>query len=131
MRITYILSILLVGMPLIFTACASTESTTISTPTQYTPKYSADQVIDVVKAQYPSCFKRERTGTDANGMFQYNTVDTPTLISVQFIGGSKGAWKFTVTCPSGYYLVHASSGAISLTGYFWESDGGLYNKFIP
>jgi hypothetical protein len=129
MRITSIFCILTIWIPLILTACSSTEST-ISTPTQYN-KYSADQVIDVVKAQYPACFKRERTGTDAGGMFQYTTLDTPSQISVQFIGGSKGAWKVTITCPHSYRLGAPSSQVISLTCYFWEIDGGLHQGYIP
>ena len=119
----------LIIIGLIFTiGCGEPE---VQTPKQYVPKYSADQVISVVKAQYPICFKRERTGTDASGMFQYATLDTPSQISVQFIGGSKGAWKVTIASPYSYSLGSLNSGIASQTGYFWESDGALHQGYIP
>lgn len=109
-------------------SCGESE---VQSPEQYVPKYSADQVIKVVKAQYPACFKQERTGTDADGMFLYRTVETPTQISVQFIGGSKGTWKVTIICPYSYRLGAPSSQVTSLTSYFWESDGALHRGYIP
>ena len=129
-RITLpLISVSLLVISLIFAiGCGEPE---VQTPKEYVPKYSADQVIAVVKAQYPACFKRERTGTDASGMFQYTTLDTPPQISVQFVGGSKGAWKVIITCPYGYRLASLTSQVTSLTAYFWESDGALHQGYIP
>ena len=100
------------------------------TPRQYVPKYTADQVIAVVKAQYPACFKREGTGMDASGMFQYRTVDTATQISVQFVGGTSHAWKATITCPQGYTM-QIGTNITGLVVYFWETDGSLRQGYVP
>jgi len=119
-----VILVLLLVIGLIFTVgCGEPE---VQTPKQYVPKYSANQVIDVVRAQYPTCFKRERTGTDASGMFQYTTLDTPTQISVQFVGGTSHAWKATITCPPGYTIPIGASRARAWQVYFWETDGSLH-----
>ena len=113
---------------LIFTVgCGEPEP---QTPKQYIPRYSADQVIAVVKAQYPACFRQERTGTDASGMFQYKIVDTPTQVSVQFVGGTSHAWKATITCPQGYTMQMGTK-IFSLEVYFWETDGSLRQGYTP
>lgn len=119
-----VILVVLLVIGLIFTVgCGEPE---VQTPKQYVPKYSANQVIDVVRAQYPTCFKREETGWDAGGMMRYTTVDTPTQISVQFVGGTAHAWRATITCPPGYYIYIGTSTARVWIVYFWETDGSLY-----
>ena len=114
--------LLLMTVLLLLLGCSQPE---VQTPKQYVPKYSADQVIAVVRAQYPTCFKRERTGMDASGMFQYRTVDTPTQISVQFVGGTTHAWKAIITCPQDYTMPIGAREARGWIVYFWETDGSL------
>jgi len=96
--------------------CSQTE-----TPRQYVPKYSADQVITIVRAQYPTCFKQEWSEVDG----RFRTLDTSSQISVQFVGGTSHAWKATITCPSGYHLKIGAGQARQWVVYFWETDGSL------
>jgi len=118
-KVRWVSILLLMAVLLFLLGCSQPK---VQTPTQYVPRYTADQVITVVRAQYPVCFKTERVGQDAR------TVDTPTQISVQFVGGTSHAWKATITCPLGYRMrVVAGTTTIWLV-YFWESDGSLHSS---
>ncbi len=119
------LVLLAVGVTLYFTWEAPEQT---SQPQSYTPTYTADQVIAIAQAKYPACFKQELIGQDSGGMFRYQTVDTPTQISVQFVGGTSHAWKVVITCPVRYLLQDRTTGK---TLYFWETDGALHNTFYP
>ena len=72
------------------------------------PSYTADQVIAVAQARYPTCFNVARTKSA-----------TPS-ISVNFVGD--GYWRVSITCPQGYRLDDWSS---SKTLYFYEATGAL------
>lgn len=119
-------ALLAVGATLLITQ-QSSEQTPASQPD--IQRYTADQVIAIAQAQYPTCFKRERIGEDAGGMFLYRTVDTPSSISVTYIGGSRGAWKVKISCPFGYRL--GDYAYVSKTLYFYESDGTLRKTYYP
>ncbi len=97
----------------------SKETPEVQTPKQYVPKYSADQVIAVVRGQYPICFKG-------------NTLITaPTQISVEFMGGTSHAWRATITAPEGYHMTTSFEDKVQIVYsrvvYFWETDGSLHN----
>ena len=80
------------------------------------PTYTADQVIAVAQARYPSCY------------YRYDrTVDTPTSISVEYIGVSKKAWKVVISCPQGYRL---DDWTTSKTLYFSEIDGSWHSSLM-
>ena len=117
-KVRWVSILLLMAVLLLLLGCSQPK---VQTSTQYVPRYSAEQVIAVVRAQYPTSFKREVTG-------QYST--TPTQISVQFVGGTSHAWKATITSPRGYYL-QIGSGITSLEVYFWETDGSLRQGYVP
>ena len=97
---------------------------------QLISRYTADQVISIVRSRYPTSFKRERTGATPEGMFLYTTIETPTQISVQFIGGSKNCWKAQVICPAGFHIA-INDATTSITCYFWEIDGAIHQEYSP
>ena len=80
----------------------------ISVDQSDTPTYTADQVIAVAQARYPSCSNVARTKSA-----------TPS-ISVNFV--SDGYWRVSITCPQGYRFDDWSS---SKTLYFYEATGAL------
>ena len=98
-------------------------------PEQYVPRYSADQVIAVVRADFPTGAKEE-TVIGADGRLQSRLVRTPTQISVKFVGGTSHAWKATITCLKGYVLTQVSGQPSIWIVYFWETDGKLYYYYV-
>ena len=104
--------------------------------TSQSPTYSQNQVISIVQAQYPVCFKHELVGVDANGIYRYTILQTPTLLTAAFKGFSpyrdnsgktvsSGVWEVLVNCPPGYFLFTYNSGKYSQVVYFYEYDGSL------
>ncbi len=83
----------------------------------YVPKYTADQVIAVVRASYPVGYTRS-----------YPQTTTPTIISVRYIGGTRAAWQAQISLPSRYYL---QGGLSSKTLYFYETAGSLRDTYDP
>jgi len=115
----YIIYALLLSITfLIPLSCYESPSTPIDKP-----EYTADQVVTVAKAQFTSCFKREMVGQDAGGIMRYHTVETPTIISAQYLGDSR--WQVKIICSPGYRLIDPYNTVTSATLYFYESDGTL------
>ncbi len=106
--------------------CAQTQT---PAPKPYTPKYTADQVIVIAQAKYPTGFKQEIIGEDTQGVFRHQTVTTPTSISVKYIGGSKAAWEVKISLPFGYRYSDYTYGTKTL--YFYEGDGSLRTTYYP
>lgn len=99
------------------------------TPTYTTPTYTADQVIAIARAKYPVGFKQEIIGQDSGGLFRSRTVETPTMISVTYIGGSGGAWEVKISLPRGYHFEDRTYGTKTL--YFYESNSSLRDTYYP
>ena len=119
----------LLWFPQFFTQKTSTQSYETPIPT-YTSTYTPDQVIAIVQAQYPACYKSEIASIDASGVFRHRTVNTPTSISATYIGGFRGKWKIIVSCPFSYRL-YPSSSAVKVKLYFYEDDGSLAGPYKP
>jgi hypothetical protein len=89
-------------------------------PSSEPAQYTADQVIAIVRRQYPVCFKNNTLITASNE------------ISVLYIGGTSRAWKATVKAPAGYNWVERSPDGgkyytyTRKTVYFWETDKSLH-----
>jgi hypothetical protein len=129
-------ALLAVGITLAFTLRAP-EQTSESQPD--IPRYTADQVIAIVQAEYPACFKKELIGQDVGGIFRYIEVNTPPIISVKPSymldlyermrvaerGGSTAVWEVTVRCPFGYHFRDYTRSKVL---YFYEWDGSLRNR---
>lgn len=103
-------------------ACTPTTSGT-TTPTPDIPKYTADQVVMVAQARYPTCFRTEIV--ERRNVHTYTT----SIVSVSYIGGSRRAWKVEVSCPHLHRLVDALTTKEVL--YFYETDGSLSDKYYP
>lgn len=91
----------------------------------YTPKYTADQVIAVAQAQYPVGYKYS-IGTPSTPS---ERIETPTMISVRYLGGSRAAWQVDISLPPGYHYSDGSYGTKRL--YFYETDGSLRDTYNP
>jgi hypothetical protein len=98
-------------------------------PEQYVPRYSPDQVISAVRADFPTGAKEDIV-MGADGMPETRLVRTPTQISVKFVGGTSHAWKATITCPKGYVLTQVSGQPSIWIVYFWETDAKLYYYYV-
>ena len=119
-------------------------SCTAAAPPPDVPSYTADQVITIVRAKYPSAYARgryipgERIGGEripipnAKGYFtQYyytqghytSDLLTPTSISVRYM--NDGKWSVTISAPPRFYLERRGSGITEINLTFHESDGSL------
>ena len=115
--------IVIVVLAMVAIGCARTSQLQ-----PHEPRYTADQVIAVVQAQYPACFEPEvapvvpPTDSLGFGNMVYREVSESPSISVNYIGGSTSVWKVTVNCPRGYKF---KDGTSSKALHFYESDGSL------
>lgn len=102
----------------------------------YVPRYSADQVITAVRADFPVCWKVEMndgtmiTEIDEYGQLKYKLVSAPTQISVKFVGGTSHAWRAKITCPKGYILLQMHPNSPVWETYFWETDGKNHIYYV-
>lgn len=124
-------ALLAVGVTLAFTLQAPEQT---SESQSDIPRYTADQVIAIVQAKYPACFK------------MVGEAATPPAISIELapkrIASRQGridllaedppqfsvVWKVTVTCPPMYFLPYPDLGTKNKTLYFYECDSSLRNK---
>jgi hypothetical protein len=117
-------AILLVFTIIVLAVCilGCNGSTSTKETIQAGPKYTADQVIAIAQAQYPVCYK--------NGVFSNGTEETPTIISVKYIGDSK--WQINIKCPDyRYSLIRRNTGVTEIKLYFYEADGSLSPPYKP
>ncbi len=120
-NIVIITTIVVIAIVIIGNLSTESPETMPSQPTQYVPRYSADQVIAVARREYPICFKGN------------TLVSAPTEISVLYIGGTSHAWHVSIRAPEGYHWVEWSLDGekyyvyTQTTAYFWETDGSLHD----
>ena len=103
--------LILVILAILLAGCSPSYTPEVDT----SPRYTADQVIAVVKAKYPYCFRRGTLSMDSPPFAQSS-------ISVTFVPSGR-YWECYVKCPDGYAIVGFPGTRI--TSYFLESDGSL------
>ena len=100
---------------LIALSCVLFLTVSCSTPAPiYTSRYTANQVIYIAQAQYPTAYGA-------------SSKQTPPIISAVYI--DTAIWRVDITCPCHYYLERPYSGISTKTLYFYETDGSLYSKY--
>ena len=133
------LALFLFLSPLFLASCGEPKS---QTPTQYAPKYSADQIIAVVRAKtkHAAIAWKSFSQEPISSIEQYKElkknyrlVYVPTEISVSYVGGTTRAWRATIKAPEGYYCIELTSRDATsyriyhqAVEYFWETDGSLH-----
>lgn len=111
MKITYLFIIATVIAILMVMPLFGCSTPSIEAPAPDTPKYSPDQVIYIVQAQYPVSWSR------MGGQYR----ETPSIITVSYSGS--GVWDVTVSAPTGFMHKDWTSRAKIL--HFYEEDGSL------